>query len=194
MKSIYQEPLTNCQKEELVRWQAKLGTIAPEFCATAYVADRDEFKDISLSDYQEKWLCLYFYPMDFTFVCPTEIQAFDHARKDFSAPGCELLACSTDSHYVHKGWVQATEELRELTHPLLADITKQVSAAYGVLIDSKGVPLRGTFLIDPEKIIRYMSVNDLQTGRNVDEILRVLDALQTGEMCPCNWTRGEKTL
>ena len=155
---------------------------------------RMNLKKFSLADYQGKWLCLYFYPMDFTFVCPTEIQAFDQAIGDFKERKCEVLTCSTDSHYVHKGWVAATEPLKGLHHPMLADITKRISMDYGLLLPEKGVALRGTFLIDPEGVIRWSNVNDLQVGRNVDEVLRVLDALQTDELVPCNWRKGQETL
>ncbi len=172
----------------------QVGTPAPDFKAQSYLASSDEFKEISLKDYEGKWLCLYFYPMDFTFVCPTEIVAFDNLLGDFQDRECELLTCSCDSHYVHKGWCAATESLSSLKHPMLADTTKKVSEAFDVLLPEKGVSLRGTFLIDPNGIVRWASVNDLTVGRNVDEVLRILDALQTDELCPCNWKKGDETL
>jgi len=180
----------------------QVGSPAPKFKAQAYFRPEDKegagpeqfFKEVSLDDYQGKWLFLYFYPMDFTFVCPTEIQAFDEALGEFQDRDCELLTCSTDSHWVHKGWCDATDELHHLKHPMLADITKRLSMDYGVLLPEKGVALRGSFLIDPDGVVRWVNVNDLSVGRNVEEVLRVLDALQTDELCPCNWKQGQQTL
>jgi lipoyl-dependent peroxiredoxin subunit C len=172
----------------------QVGLPAPKFKAQAYLRSTDSFKEISLDDYKGKWLVLYFYPADFTFVCPTEIQAFDKAINDFKDRDAELLTASTDSHYVHKGWCEAKSELKNLHHPMLADVTKRISMDYGLLIPDKGIALRGTFVIDPTGIVRWSNVNDLPVGRNVDEVLRVLDALQTGELCPCNWKKGEATL
>ncbi len=172
----------------------QVGNPAPKFSAQAYVRPTDEFKTVSLDDYAGKWLYLYFYPMDFTFVCPTEIKAFDDALGEFEDRECELLTCSTDSHYVHKGWCDAKEELASLKHPMLADITKRISMDYGLLIPDKGVALRGSFLIDPNGVVQWVNVNALSVGRNVEEVLRVLDALQTDELCPCNWKKGEETI
>jgi peroxiredoxin (alkyl hydroperoxide reductase subunit C) len=173
---------------------AQVGSPAPKFKAQAYLRSKDEFKEISLDDYKGKWLVLYFYPMDFTFVCPTEIAAFDKAVGDFKDRDAEVLTCSTDSHFVHKGWCEAKDELKTLKHPMLADITKRISMDYGVLLPEKGVALRGTFIIDPDGIIRWSNINDLPVGRNVDEVIRVLDALQTDELCPCNWKKGQQTI
>ncbi len=172
----------------------QVGSPAPKFKAMAYQRSSDDFKEIALDDYKGKWLCFYFYPMDFTFVCPTEIQAFDQALGEFQSRGCELLTCSIDSHYVHKGWCESKDELKQLKHPMLADITKRVSMDYGILLPEKGVALRGTFLIDPDGIVRWANVNDLPVGRNVQEVLRVLDALQTDGLCPCNWQKGQATI
>ncbi|MDX1683189.1 MAG: peroxiredoxin [Phycisphaeraceae bacterium] len=180
----------------------QVGSPAPKFKGMAYHrhldkegADSDDFfREVSLDDYEGKWLYLYFYPMDFTFVCPTEIKAFDEAKGEFEDRECELVTCSTDSHYVHKGWCDATEDLADLKHPMLADITKRISMDYGVLLPDKGVALRGSFLIDPQGVLRWANVNDLSVGRNTEEVLRVLDALQTDELCPCNWKQGETTL
>ncbi len=165
---------------------------APEFTAKALV-DR-EFKTISLSDYRGKWVVLAFYPMDFTFVCPTELVGLNDHYDDFADRDTVVLAGSTDSHYTHLGWVKADERLGKLKYPLIADMTKTIAADYGILIEEEGIALRGTFIIDPEGILRWMQVNDLDVGRNVDEILRTLDALQTGKKCPCDWKQGEETL
>ncbi len=172
----------------------QVGSPAPKFKAKAYLRSKDQFIDVSLEDYKGKWLCLYFYPMDFTFVCPTEIVAFNRALPDFAGRNCDLLAGSVDSEYVHRGWCEATTDLKGLSHPMLADLTKRISMDYGVLLPDKGVALRGTFLIDPEGTVRWANVNDLPVGRNVDEVLRVLDALQTGELTACNWRKGDSVL
>ncbi|MEX0775159.1 MAG: peroxiredoxin [Phycisphaeraceae bacterium] len=176
----------------------QVGSPAPKFKAMAYDRKADgtdkQFREIALEDYKGKWLCLYFYPMDFTFVCPTEIKAFDDALGDFGDRECEVLTCSTDSHFVHKGWCDANEHLKTLKQPMLADITKRISMDYGLLVPDKGVALRGTFLIDPNGAVRWVNINDLSVGRNVEEVLRVLDALQTDALCPCNWKKGEATI
>jgi len=162
----------------------------------------------SVPDPDGRPVVLFFYPLDLcvilcssditkhcsTFVCPTEIAAFDKALGDFQDRECEILTCSTDSHFVHKGWCEAKEELKGLKHPMLADITKRISMDYGVLLPDKGVALRGSFLIDPDGVVRWANVNDLSVGRNVEEVLRVLDAIQSDELCPCNWKKGEQTI
>jgi peroxiredoxin (alkyl hydroperoxide reductase subunit C) len=132
--------------------------------------------------------------MDFTFVCPTEIAAFGQRERDFHARDAQLLGGSTDTHYVHLAWRQQHPDLRSLPYPMLADTRRELSSALGVLHRDAGVPLRATFIVDPQGTIRFASVNDLSVGRNVDEVLRVLDALQTDELCPCNWRKGEPTL
>jgi peroxiredoxin (alkyl hydroperoxide reductase subunit C) len=171
---------------------------APDFKTDALVGD--SFKTISLKDYRGKWVCLFFYPLDFTFVCPTEITAFDDAYKAFKEAGCEILGASVDSQHSHLAWSkQARKEggIGKLQFPLLADITKTIGRNYGVLLDS-GITLRGLFLINPEGMIQYQLVHDLGIGRNVEEVLRVLQALQqvakTGEVCPANWQPGKKTM
>ena len=166
----------------------QVGSPAPDFKTKAYLRDSDEFKEIALADYKGKWVCLYFYTLDFSGVCPTEVAAFDGALDEFQKRGCDLVACSCDSHYAHKGWCESNESLNALKHPLLSDMTKRMAMDYGVLLPDQGVPLRGTYLIDPEGTIRWAAVYDKPIGRNIAEILRVLDALQTGEACACNWT------
>lgn len=168
----------------------KVGNLAPEFKAQAYVAG--QFKDVSLKDFQGKWVCLYFYPLDFTFVCPTEIQAFGDKTAEFRELGCEVVACSTDSVYSHKAWFE--RDLPNVKHPVLADTAHSISRDYGVLIEDKGIALRGTFLIDPKGTLQWMSVNALGTGRSVDEVLRTLQALKTGELCPAEWRPGKQTI
>jgi len=170
----------------------QVGSPAPSFEAQALVGK--EFKDIKLEDYKGKWVCLYFYPLDFTFVCPTEIVEFNNKVGDFEALNCQVVAGSTDSVFSHLGWTQADERLSDLKYPILADTTHKIARDYGILLENKGITLRGAFLIDPNGALRYLLVHDLGVGRNVDEILRVLTALQTGELCPASWNKGDKTL
>jgi peroxiredoxin 2/4 len=151
----------------------------------------------TLEDYKGKWLVLFFYPMDFTFVCPTEITAISERAAEFNDLDAEILGVSVDSVHVHRAWIRTPKEqngLGEINFPLAADITKQASRDYGVLIEEEGVALRGLFIIDPEGIVRYEVVHDNNIGRNVDETLRVLEALQAGGLCPANWKPGEDLL
>ncbi len=168
----------------------KVGSLAPEFKAKAYVGG--QFKDVSLKDYQGKWVCLFFYPLDFTFVCPTEIRGFASKEAEFKEMGCQILGCSTDSEYSHKAWFE--KDLPEVKFPVLADTAHQVSKDYQVLIEEKGIALRGTFLVDPKGVLQWMSVNALGVGRSVDEVLRTLQALKTGELCPVDWKPGKATI
>lgn len=154
-------------------------------------------QDVKLTDYQGKWLVMFFYPMDFTFVCPTEILAMNDRYEDFKDLGAEVLGVSTDTVYSHRAWIQTPREkngLGPLKFPLASDVTKRVSRAYGVLLEDEGVALRGLFIIDPEGKVRYQVVHELNVGRSVDETLRVLQALQTGQMCGANWEPGQPTL
>lgn len=168
----------------------KVGNLAPDFKAMAYVGG--QFKNVGLKDFQGKWVCLFFYPLDFTFVCPTEIRTFATKDPEFKEVGCQVLGCSTDSEYSHKAWFE--RDLKEVKFPILADTAHQVSRDYGVLVEDKGIALRGTFLIDPKGTLQWMSVNALGVGRSVDEVLRTLQALQTGELCPAEWKPGKATL
>ena len=176
----------------------KIGQPAPEFEVQAYNRAKDgtddQFETISLSGLKGKWVCLFFYPLDFTFVCPTEIVAFNGALDEFEDRDCTVLTASTDSVYSHKGWCDAHEDLGGLKYPMLADTSHKLSDDYGVLDPVKGIAYRGVFLIDPQGVVRWMAVHDLGVGRNVDEVLRVLDALQTDKLCPCNWKKGDETL
>jgi len=177
---------------------ARVGHPAPDFSVQAYDRRADgtdkQFVQASLSDYRGKWVCLFFYPLDFTFVCPTEIIAFNEALGDFQDRGCEVLTASTDSVFCHKGWCDAHTDLAKLKYLMLADTTHALSSAYGVLKEDAGIAYRGVFLIDPNGVTRWLAVHDLGVGRSVAEVLRVLDALQTDKLCPCNWSKGEKTL
>ena len=177
---------------------ARVGQPAPNFKVQAYDRTKDgtdqQFRALSLDDFKGKWVCLYFYPLDFTFVCPTEIVSFDKSLADFEDRDCVVLTASTDSVYSHKGWCDSHEDLKKLKHLMLGDTTHQLARSYGVLKEDAGIAYRGIFLIDPNGVIRWSAVHDLSVGRNVDEVLRVLDALQTDKLCPCNWKKGEKTL
>jgi alkyl hydroperoxide reductase subunit AhpC len=173
-----------------------VGDKLPEFRLTAAVSleKGQEFKDIDQSAYKGKWLVLFFWPMDFTFVCPTEIAEFGKNNRAFAERDAQVLGLSTDTQYVHLAWRKDHPDLKDLPFPMLADTKRELSTALGVLHKDAGVPLRATFVVDPEGIIRFVSVNDLSVGRNVTEVLRVLDALQTDELCPCNWQKGQATL
>ncbi|MBX5484090.1 MAG: peroxiredoxin [Myxococcaceae bacterium] len=153
-----------------------------------------EFTTVSDSTHKGKWQVHFFWPMDFTFICPTEIAEFGRRYKDFKDRGAEVLGYSTDTHFVHLAWRQSHPDLKELPFPMVADTKRELSQALGILHKQDGVCLRATFIVDPEGIVRWVQVNDLSVGRNVEEVLRVLDALQTDELCPCNWKKGEKTL
>ena len=163
---------------------------APYFKGVAVMPNK-EFKEIQLSDYRGKWLILFFYPLDFTFVCPTEIKGFAANYKKFTDVGAEVIGCSVDSQFSHLAWIE--QELKPLPFPLMSDISKNISRAYNVLVDDS-IALRGTFIIDPDGVLRYTVVHDNSIGRNTDETLRVLQALQTGEKCPIDWKPGEATL
>jgi lipoyl-dependent peroxiredoxin subunit C len=152
------------------------------------------FTEISDTSDSGKWKLIFFWPKDFTFVCPTEIVAFGKLAEDFADRDTVVYGVSTDSEFVHLNWRIHHEDLKTLPIPMLADIKRELSTALGVLDKKEGVALRATFLVDPDGIIRFASVNDLSVGRNPQEVLRVLDALQSDELCPCNWQKGEETL
>jgi peroxiredoxin (alkyl hydroperoxide reductase subunit C) len=173
-----------------------VGDKFPEFKLQAAVSLKkgEEFREISAQSYPNKWLVVFFWPLDFTFVCPTEIAAYGKAASDFADRDAQVLGASNDSHFVHLAWRQNHADLKDLQIPMLADTKRELSTALGIAHRTDGVPLRATFIVDPEGIIRHVTVNDLSVGRNVDETLRVLDALQTDELCPCNWKKGDDTL
>jgi alkyl hydroperoxide reductase subunit AhpC len=167
-----------------------VGALAPDFKSQAYV--NGQFKEVSLRDFQGKWVCLFFYPLDFTLVCPTEIRSFAASEANFREHGCQIVGASTDSVHSHKAWFE--RDLPEVKFPVLSDTAHVISRDYGVLIEDKGFALRGTFLIDPKGTLQWMSVNALGVGRSVDEVLRTLQALQTGELCGADWRPGKPTL
>jgi lipoyl-dependent peroxiredoxin subunit C len=172
-----------------------VGDRFPEFKLKAVVSlEKDkEFKEISDKDFGGKWKVVFLWPMDFTFVCPTEIAEFGKKNKEFLDRDAQVLGVSVDSHYVHLAWRNQHPDLKNIPFPMVADLNKSLSASLGVLTKN-GVDLRATFIVDPDGVIRFVAVNDLSVGRNVDEVLRTLDALQTDELCPCNWQKGQQTL
>ena len=176
-----------------------VGQKAPDFTVDGVVGKGD-FKKVSLQDFKGKWVVLFFYPLDFTFVCPTEITAFSDRADEFKKLGCEILGCSVDSQFSHLAWANTPRKeggLGEIKYPLLADITKSIARSYGVLVND-AIALRGLFLINPKGKVAYSVVHDLGVGRSVDETLRVIAAFQqvekTGEVCPANWHTGKKTM
>jgi len=173
-----------------------VGSKFPEFKvpATVSLVKGKEFADIDQGSYNGKWKCYFFWPKDFTFVCPTEIAAFGKANKEFADRDCQVLGGSTDSEWVHHAWRTHHADLKDLPFPMLADIKHELSNALGILDPNAGVCQRATFIVDPDNVIRFVMVTDLSVGRNPNEVLRVLDALQTDELCPCNWTKGDETL
>lgn len=154
----------------------------------------DDFAQINNQTDADKWKILFFWPKDFTFVCPTEIAAFGQLNSDFKERNAVIYGVSTDSEYVHLAWRQHHPDLNNLPFPMLSDIKREFSSALGILHQQEGVCLRATFIVDPQGIIRFVSVNDLSVGRNPHEVLRVLDGLQTEELCPCNWQKGDAVL
>jgi len=162
--------------------------------ATVSLEKGKTFSTITDEDYPDQWKVYFFWPKDFTFVCPTEIAAFGKLNKDFADRDAQVLGGSTDSEFVHLAWRQNHPDLKALPFFMLADIKRELCAALGILDPQEGVAQRATFVVDPHNIIRFVSVNDLSVGRNPQEVLRVLDALQTDELCPCNWQKGEQVL
>jgi peroxiredoxin (alkyl hydroperoxide reductase subunit C) len=172
-----------------------VGDKFPEFSLKATVSeDLDSaFETITHKSFPDKWTVVFFWPKDFTFVCPTEIAEFGRLNEEFADRDAQVLGASVDSEFVHLAWRKDHSDLKGLPFPMLADLRKDLSNALGIL-DEEGVAKRATFIVDPQGIIRFASVTDMNVGRNVNEVVRVLDALQTDELCPCNWQRGEKTL
>jgi len=173
-----------------------VGKKAPYFEAEAAIGA--DFKSISMNDFKGKYLCLFFYPLDFTFVCPTELHAFSDKMDEFKKRNCEVVACSIDSKFSHAAWLRTPRTqggIEGVKYPILADIHKTISRSYGTLFEDAGVAFRGLFLIDKDGIVQHALVNNLPLGRSVDEALRTLDAIQfhaeNGEVCPANWKKGE---
>jgi len=173
-----------------------IGDRFPQFKLKAAVSleKGKEFVDVSSDDQPGKWKVVFFWPKDFTFVCPTEIAAFGKKTRDFADRDAQVLGVSTDNEYVHLAWRKNHPDLKDLPFPMLADVKRDLTSALGIIHPDAGVAMRATYIVDPQGVIRFASVTDMDVGRNVDEVLRVLDALQTDELCPCNWHKGEPTL
>jgi peroxiredoxin (alkyl hydroperoxide reductase subunit C) len=178
-----------------------VGRKAPDFDVAAVVNGAEFVDSCKLSDYKGKYVVLFFYPLDFTFVCPTELHAFQEKLQEFRDRNVELIGCSVDSKFSHFAWLQTPRSLggiKGVTYTLLSDLNKTVSADYDVLLEGAGIALRGLFLIDKEGVVQHQVVNHLALGRNIDEVLRLVDALQFteefGEVCPANWNKGDKTM
>ena len=173
-----------------------IGKQFPDYQVNAVVSTdpNKAFQRIDSGTYAGKWRVIFFWPMDFTFVCPTEIAAFGKLEKEFQARDAQLLGASTDSEFVHLAWRREKEELRDLPFPMLADVKRELSSALGIVDAEAGVAQRATYIVDPQGVIRFAYVTDLNVGRNPQEVMRVLDALQTDELCPCNWQKGDDTL
>lgn len=175
-----------------------VGGKAPDFKANA--VENGDIKEVSLSDYSGKWKVLFFYPLDFTFVCPTEITAFSDHIDQFEKLNCQVLGCSVDSEHSHLAWTKIPRTdggLGEIKYPLLADITKNIARDYGVLMN-ESVAFRGTFIIDDQNVVQHASINNLSVGRNVEEVARLVEAYQhtakVGEVCPAGWEAGKDTM
>jgi len=166
-----------------------VGKPAPEFKMEGYF--KGQMKHYHLDDFKGEWVLLFFYPLDFTFVCPTELIELSKKHKDFEEINTQILGVSVDSVYSHEAWLK---DMGDFEYPLLSDMTKEVSRDYNVLIPEEGISLRGAFIIDPEGIVRSYTVNDVTIGRNIDELVRLIKAFQTGDLCPVGWEEGEKTL
>ncbi|MFC1615865.1 peroxiredoxin [Patescibacteria group bacterium] len=172
------------------RQELQIGKAAPNFEMEGYF--KGDKKRYSLRDHQGKWVVLFFYPLDFTFVCPTELVELSKRYKEIEAINTQVLGVSVDSVYSHEAW--SKNDLGDLEYPLLSDITKKVSKNYNVLLKEEGISYRGMFIIDPDGILKCYSVNDLSVGRSVDELIRLITAFQTGELCPVGWKKGDSTL
>jgi len=177
--------------------EAKVGQPAPDFDMPSTKNIEKLNENVKLSDYKGKWVVLLFYPLDFTFVCPTELTTFSDRYEDFEGIGAEVIGVSTDSVHSHRAWLKTPRDkggVEGLKYPLASDITKKVASDYGVLISDKGIALRGLFVIDPEGVLRYAVIHDLNIGRSAEETLRVIQALQTGGLCQAEWRPGQETL
>lgn len=175
-----------------------LGQKFPEFKKKAVVSIEKgkEFTEVTSQDHQKdgKWMVMFWYPKDFTFVCPTEIAEFNKQNGEFRDRDAVLYGASTDTEYVHLAWRNDHKDLKDLKFPLIADTSKSLAESLGILTDDEKVAYRVTYIVDPQGIVRWACANDLDVGRNVNEVLRILDALQTDELCPCNWEKGKETI
>ena len=173
-----------------------VGAQLPKFQMKATVSTdlNTAFQVLNNEMYRGKWLVLFFWPKDFTFVCPTEIAEFGKLHNEFADRDAAILGASTDSEFVHLAWRNHHPDLKELPFPMLADVKRELTSSLGILDEHEGVAQRATFIIDPTGVVRFVMVTDLNVGRNPHEVLRVLDALQTDELCPCNWKKGEETI
>jgi lipoyl-dependent peroxiredoxin subunit C len=173
-----------------------IGQKFPAFHLKGVVSNdlKTAFKDFSLDGYKGKWKIVFFYPKDFTFVCPTEIAGFGKLNKEFNDRDAVVFGASTDSEFVHLAWRQQKDELKSLPFPLLSDIKRELTSALGILDPAEGVAQRAAYILDEDNVIRFVYVTDLSVGRSPEEVLRVLDGLQSDELCPCNWKKGEVTL
>lgn len=173
-----------------------VGSQFPQFSKKAVVSTvkGKEFKEISNEDIRGKWAVMFWWPKDFTFVCPTEIAEFNKSWDAFDDRDTVLLGASTDSEFVHLAWRKDHDDLKDLRFPMIADTSKSLAEELGILEPNEKVAYRATYIIDNDGVVRWVQVNDLSVGRNVSEVIRVLDALQTDELCPCNWAKGEETL
>jgi lipoyl-dependent peroxiredoxin subunit C len=183
---------TSINGENMLRIKDKF----PQFSGKAVVTNdvHDAFIDINNETYKGKWLVMFFWPKDFTFVCPTEIAEFGKLNEQFQDRDAQLIGASTDSEFVHLAWRSQKDELKNLPFPMFADVKRDLSGALGILDQDEGVAQRATYIVDPEGVIRFVYVTDLNVGRNPAEVLRVLDALQTDELCPCNWKKGDEVI
>ena len=173
-----------------------VGQLFPKFNVKATVSTdlANAFTDIGNDTYKGKWLVVFFWPKDFTFVCPTEIAEFGKLNKEFADRDAQVLGASVDSEFVHLAWRKDHADLHDLPFPMLADVKRDLSSALGILDPNAGVSQRATYIVDPQGVVRFVMVTDLSVGRNVREVVRVLDALQSDELCPCNWNKGEATI
>lgn len=186
---------TEHEHGDVLQVPAQVGMTAPDFCVPAWDPSDPQNMDkkVCLSDYEGKWVWLFFYPLDFTFVCPTELVKMGELKEEFAKHNCEILGASTDSVFSHQAWAKHDERIGKINFPIVADMNHNMSFDYGVL-HPDGVSLRGAFLIDPEGVVQSATINNLPVGRNPEELLRTLKAFQTGDLCPVNWDEGKKTL
>ena len=173
-----------------------VGKKFPQFKLKATVSSdqKTAFQEVTNDTYKGRWLVVFFYPKDFTFVCPTEIKGFGDLNNQFRERDAQVLAASVDSEFVHLAWRQHHDDLKKLPFPMLADLKRELSSALGIIDETEGVSQRATFIVDPSGTIRFVYVTDLSVGRNPKEVLRILDGLQTDELCPCNWEKGQDTI